>query len=144
MKVVPFPVIRDPRSRLAAAVDHLVDPPLEEAPLRLLRRQRQRPFVRGDRTLAPTESRQQIRSRRVHQVIVLERAARDDRIHQGEPRRGAVAHRDRHRAVELDHRRWIDLEQHVVQAGDLRPVRLRRRGACACSAAIAACTAYEP
>ena len=44
-----------------------------------------------------------------------------------QPRQRAVAHRDRRRAVQLDHRRRIGADEDVVERDDLRPVGRRRR-----------------
>ena len=69
----------------------------------------------------------QIGSRRMREVVLVEIAAGEDRIDDRQPRRRTVAHRDRRGAIQLDDRRRIGAQQHVVQADDLRPVRVGGR-----------------
>ena len=79
------------------------------------------------------------------QVIAGELAALVELVHQREAALELARHRDGDRAVELDHRRW-------VHAGRARRTGRRSArqsvaaavGACACTAAIAACSAYGP
>ncbi len=66
------------------------------------------------------------------------------RVDEREARRGAVAHGDGDGAVQLDDRRRVRAQQHVVEPDDLRPVGRGRVGASACTAAIAACSVYGP
>ena len=65
----------------------------------------------------------EIRARRVRQVVIVEIAAREDRVDEGKAGCRAVAHRHRHGAIQLDHGRWFDAQQHVVKSDDLAPVR---------------------
>ena len=69
----------------------------------------------------------QVGARRVRQVVVLELAARQDAVDQREARRRTVAHRDGHRAIQLDDRRRVRARQHVVQARRSAPSRSRPR-----------------
>jgi hypothetical protein len=66
------------------------------------------------------EPAEQVRASRVEQVVVVEVVL--ERCEQRESTLGTVGHRDRDRAVELDHRRGRGLGEPVVQRGDLRPV----------------------
>ena len=59
---------------------------------------------------------------RVGQVIVGQVAAGQDRVDQRQAGRRAVAHGDGDGAVELDHRRRRQPQQHVVERDDLGPV----------------------
>ena len=59
----------------------------------------------------------------MRQVVFIEIAARKDAIDKGKTCGGSVAHRHRHRAVQLDDGRRLDAEQDVVESGDLAPVR---------------------
>jgi hypothetical protein len=56
------------------------------------------------------------------QVVVLQIAPGKDGLDEGETHGGTIAHRDRYRAVQLDHRRRLDAEQNVVEPDDLAPV----------------------
>ena len=58
----------------------------------------------------------------MRKVIVGKIAAGKDGIDERKTRGGTIAHRDRDGAVQFDHRRRIDAEQHVVEPGDLAPV----------------------
>ena len=59
------------------------------------------------------------------EVVVRQLPPRQDPVDERQPRLRAVAHGDRHGAVELDHRRGIDAQQDVVHTRDLCPVRGR-------------------
>ena len=75
-----------------------------------------------------SEPAEEVRARRVEQVVAVERLG--ERVDERQPRRGAVGHRDGDRAVQLDHRRGVDPPQRAVERRDLRPVGvLRPRGA---------------
>ena len=63
-------------------------------------------------------------------------------VEQPEPGQRAVRLGDGHRPVEPDHGGAGQLLELAVAVGDPRPVRGRRRGAMACSAAISACRRY--
>ena len=55
-------------------------------------------------------------------MVVGEIAARENRVDQGETRGWAVTHRDRRRAIQLDDRRGVHAQQHVIETHDLTPV----------------------
>ena len=97
-------------------------PPFEKAPLRLLLRQREGALRRrrGPRRSAPAAG----TDRRAPRAPGGSRPARRARgsLDQRQAGRRAVAHRHRHGAVQLDHRRRVGAQQHVVQRDDLRPV----------------------
>ena len=82
----------------------------------------------------------------MRQVVARrDRRGRESRRRSPEAGRRTVAHRDGRGAVQLDDRRRIGAQQHVVEADDLRPVgRGRASRASACTAAIAACSVYGP
>src|SRR5262249_51642244 len=91
---------------------------LEKGALGLRRRQRRRAPV-GCRCLSSTtESPQQIRARRVKQVVLLQVQL----VNQRERHRGTVDFADRHRAIECYDWRRRDGEQLVVQGHNLRPI----------------------
>ena len=58
--------------------------------------------------------------------ILRQLAACEQCVDQNQTGGGTVAHRDRRGAIELDHRRWIDTQQHIVKTDDLRPIGRRR------------------
>ena len=91
--------------QLRANLCEFAQTPLEEASLGLLAGERERASVGGARLVRAAEPAAEIGPRRVRQVVVGELAAREDRVDQREPRLRPVAHRDRHRAVQLDDRR---------------------------------------
>ena len=102
------------------------DPLFEEPPLGLLPGERDRALVRRAGIVGHAEPPAQVGPGRVREVVIVKIAAREDRIDQRQTGSGAVAHRDRDGAVQLDHRRRVRAQQHVVEADDLVPVRLRR------------------
>ena len=104
-------------------------PALQEPALGLLPRQGERPRVRRARVGDSSKPTAQVGSRRVREVVLVEIAAGENRVDDREPRRRTVAHGHRRGAVQLDDRRRIGAQQHVVQADDLRPVRGGGRGA---------------
>ena len=61
----------------------------------------------------------------MREVILAEIAAIEDRLDERESGGSAVAHRDSDRAIQLDHRRWFEAHEHIVEAHDLPPVRRR-------------------
>ncbi|MCY1402173.1 hypothetical protein D9M71_173090 [compost metagenome] len=64
-------------------------------------------------------------------MVVGEVAAFEDGVDHVEAGLRAVAHGKGDGAVEFDHRGWLDAQQRVVEADDLRPVgagHVRRRG----------------
>ncbi len=61
----------------------------------------------------------------MRQGVVTQLAAFEKRVHQREPGFRSVAHRDCHRAVELDHRRRLGAQQDIVQTDNLSPIGRR-------------------
>ena len=88
---------------------------------RLLRHPR-RALELGARFLGAPELRQQIAAHARQQVVALQRRLVGERVDELEPGRRTERHRDRDRAVELDHRRRRQLGERVVERGDARPV----------------------
>src|SRR5262245_30026816 len=89
----------------------LREPALEEAPRGSLLRQVKGPTVRFARLGRAAETSAQVGAGCVRRLVVREIAALEERVHEREPRGRPVAHGDRGRAVELDHRRRFGLEQ---------------------------------
>src|SRR5687768_575337 len=96
----------------------LHQPPLDQAPLRVIVNQRQGTVVGLARLFRSTETAEQLAPRRVKVAVVLESEAVDDL----EPRLGTMRFGHRNRPAQLDDRRGGEPGQLAVQAGDLRPV----------------------
>src|SRR5438105_84319 len=105
-------------------VCHLREPAFEEPALEwLVRELESRPIgLRG--VVQPAESPEQIRPRRMKQVVPLEPL---DPLHELEAPLRAVGERHCDRPVQLDHRRRLPRREDAVEARDLAPVRLRLR-----------------
>src|SRR5262250_2797506 len=86
-----------------SSVAELRQAALEKAALRLLSRERERAFVRRASVAGLAEPSAKIGARRVRERIVGEIAAIQDRVDQRQPGHWPVAHRDRGRAIQLDH-----------------------------------------
>ena len=69
----------------------------------------------------------EVGARRVREVVVRPIAAREDRVDQRQARRRAVAHRDRHGAIQLDDRRRIGRAAARRRARRSAPSRSRAR-----------------
>ena len=90
--------------------------------LGLVADQRQRAPIRlGGLRVAPQPA-LQLGARGGEQVIAVELAALVELIHELETALERTRHRDRHRAVERDHRRGMHARQDPVERGDLNPV----------------------
>src|SRR5438270_13877226 len=88
----------------------------QEAALGLLPGKRERPLI-GRPGLGPApEAPAQVGACRVRQVVALELAALEQRVHQREAGGRSIAHAHRDRAIELDHGRRFDLQPRVVEA----------------------------
>ena len=98
----------------------LGEPALEQAPLRVIADQRQRPQIGVARLVGAAQTAQQLTLGRMQVVIVVELEAIDDL----EAGLGAVLLGDGHGAAELDDRGAGDAAQLAVQGGDLRPITL--------------------
>lgn len=110
--------------RLAQLIQAL----LQKAPLRLQLSQLQGVPIGVPRVVQTTEAAVEIGAGRVQQVIVVELSAGQQIVDQPQASFGPFAHGHRHRAVQFDHRRGADAQQHVVEPDDLRPVGLRGAG----------------
>src|SRR5919201_3685975 len=90
-------IVRTPPSRLvstsaiAAGVSHLREPPFEEAALDRVRRQLERPGVRLRRLAASAHPLEQVRARRVEEVVTVEPR---DPLDELQARVGAFGQRD--------------------------------------------------
>ena len=84
------------------SVRDLGQPALEKPPLRLQPREAEGTFVGGAGVHRPPQSPAQVCPSGVGEMIIFQIATRQDRINQREASRGAVAHRHRHGAVQLD------------------------------------------
>ena len=102
------------------------DPPLEEGSLRAVRRQRQGPLVGSRRLVPATEPPQEVRARGVEEPVLRHRGVGAERVHGGQSSRQPLDLRQRHRPVEVHHRRRRHPPEHLVQAQDLPPVRVGR------------------
>ena len=91
------------RSTAGRSILQLGESALEEAPLRLLSGEGKRSLVRGPRFSPSAQPPAQIRPGRVRQAVARQIAARQDGVDQQQPGFGAVAHRYRHGAIQLDH-----------------------------------------
>ena len=109
-------------------VSQLIQPSREKPPLRFLLGEAEGPFVGGLGVRRFPQSPTQIRPRRVRQVIVPQIASREDGVNEGKPRQRAITHRYRDGPIQLDHRRWLRPNQHVVESDDPGPVRAGRTG----------------
>ena len=114
--------MRGPAPRLPATSIHLRHPPRIKPPQRLQLRRGGGRKIGLARRFAPAEPAQQIGADRRQQFVAVESAARLQRIDQIERARRSVHHRHRGGVIELDHRRRADPQQHLIEAGDLRPV----------------------
>src|SRR5579872_4644605 len=83
----------------------LADPPLEKPALDLILAERQRTAIAVRRFFHSPRSPQQIRPRRMVQVIVLERLTNPHAIEKRQSLLGSFGHRDSDGFVQLDHRR---------------------------------------
>src|SRR5436190_2162214 len=81
------------KSGLAAL--HLAETPFEEGPVRVVRRELQRPRVRGRRLLVPSGPAEEVRPRGVQQVVLLEGSFFSDLIDQQQSGVGPLRHCDR-------------------------------------------------
>ena len=64
----------------------------------------------------------EVRTRGVGPAVPLEVATRQDRVDECEAVNGAEGHRHGHGTIQLEHRRRVGAQQHVVEAHDLAPV----------------------
>ena len=99
---------------------------LDEPPLRPLRREGERFLVRHPRVSPSAKPAAQIGAGRMREMILVETAALEQGIDQRQPRLRPVAHRHGRGPVQLDHRRPLATQQHVVQSNDLGPIRRGR------------------
>ena len=112
-----------PRRQVAGSARQFCEAPLQKAPFRLLLRQGDRALVGGASLRGSAEASRKVGFGCVRQVVVVKLSASEDRVDKSKTGLGSVAHRHRHRAVELDYRRWFDAEQNIIEADDLSPVR---------------------
>jgi hypothetical protein len=97
---------------------------LEEAALAVVGDQRQGSCVALGRFRRGPDSAQQVGARGVQQMIAVEIARRGERIDKCERRLRAVRHGDCHRAVQRHDRRGLQAFEKIIEAYDLRPVRI--------------------
>jgi hypothetical protein len=97
----------------------LVAPTCQKSPLPVGVHQLQREAVGGSGLLLAPEPAQELGPGGVEVVVALEL----ERLERREPGLDVACLGDRHRSVQLDHRRAGEGVQLAVQGGDLRPVR---------------------
>ena len=92
--------------------------------------QGERLLIGGAGLRNPSQPATQIRTGRVREVIVGEFLvlARQQAIDEAKPLFRTIAHGNRHRAVQFDHRRWMNLKQAIIEQRNLAPVRGCRGG----------------
>src|SRR5688572_16366836 len=108
------PSSRTPRRGIDIASRILFQLPqtaLQKTPLRLLRGQAERPFIRVPRFVEPPEAAAEVRAGGVGQVVVVQLTALENGVDLEEARLGRVAHRNRDGAIELGHGRRRHLHQ---------------------------------
>src|ERR1700733_3964310 len=70
---------------------------------------------------------QQIAAHARQQMIILERAFCRQRVHHFQPGRRTERHRNRDRAIQINHRRRRNPRERLIERNDPRPIRLLRR-----------------
>ena len=105
-------------SPLLGECSELVDPPLEETPLRLAACELERALVGGAGLVGSSEAPQQFGAGRVQILVVVERDRVDDR----QRRRRPLDLGDRDSPVQLHHRRAGYAGELAVERRDLGPV----------------------
>jgi hypothetical protein len=73
------------------------------------------------------ELREQISPHTRQQVVRLERRLQRERVDERKARLRSKGHRDRHGASQFHNRRGYELGEGIVERGDARPIRFRRR-----------------
>src|SRR3954468_21675934 len=103
-------------------------PFLKEPALWFLAGKRQCALERHPRVGDSSQPPAQLGTRRMREAVVAQIAAIEDRVDERQSGRRTVAHRDGDGAIQLDHRRRVRSQQHLIEAGDLRPVGLGGAG----------------
>ena len=109
----------------------------------LLFGQLQRTLIRSTCLCFSCQSPAKLRAAPVREAV-CQITFRQQLVHQPGPLRIAIPHRHRHRPVQLDRGRGIDLPQQIVQATISVQSVAALLDASACTAAIAACKLYAP
>ena len=101
----------------------------QEPPLGLLPSKFEGTFVGRSGRIAAAEPAEQVGARRMGEVIFRQLASGEDGVDQLEPSCRPLPHGYGDRPIQLDHRRWVDREERVIQRRDPPPVsRFGARG----------------